>query len=556
MTTKQTKPNPGLASVVAAVQAAHLFQQHFRKNPAEQLVTPSLAKRWLATAASNADMVWSRVTAMAKEMKAGRYKAQSAILFKDGKLIDGRHRLEAVVKSGKAIRFPVQRVTAVKVKDNPIHITAADLRKHPEMAKKLGITPESLERPAKRTAPVEKPKQWRVSWYSPRLQRRVSPPATFEGTRSGAVAEAKAAIGYADLKRRRVPNLPVNFIAEEVRDNPGSLQVAPAAARKGAPEYALQIVDTARDKQNANEILRGLLLQSDFIGGRVLPPGKGSGWRVQGFFQDAPGEVTGLGIKRVLHPRRVPAVWQTLKLRRRSKKVARASRRNPVDVQLLGRLAEEDMRRARKDRTLLIGQTARGTVQLTFDPETKTYELVSQDGGTWRKSGTASFIKTQLVKLYVIQANPAETPARVADVGKTFLGREVKRVGTGIAAPGTPGHLQSNRLAEVKVKGYPPFRFSAKRARLGIAGDGSLHFVNVKFRRPKELQDGQRADYGLIEHVIYGARKDHLNDGQFSYWKHPLGEEGGQKPHLQVDSYGWPYIVGGSYTIESAGIRD
>jgi hypothetical protein len=545
--------------VVAAVQAAHLFQQHFRRNPATQLVTPSLAKRWLATAANKADMVWSRVTAMAKEMKAGRYKAQSAILFKDGKLIDGRHRLEAVVKSGKAIRFPVQRVTAAKVKakDNPIHITAADLRKHPEMARKLGITPESLESPKRsaRSEPVAaKPKQWRVSWYSPRMQRRVSPPATFEGTRSGAIAEAKAAIGYADLRRRRVPNLPVNFIAEEVRANPASLQVASAAARAGAPEYALQIVDTARDKQNAQQILRGLLLQSDFIGGRVLAPGKGSGWRVQGFFQDAPGEVTGLGIKRVLHPRRVPAVWQTLKLRRRSKKAARTPRRNPVDMQLLARLAEEDMRRARRDGTVLIGYTKRGTVRLSFDAAAKTYQL--QDSGSWRTSGKEAFIKAQLVKLYVIQDNPAEAPARVADVGKTFLGREVKRVGTGISAPGTPGHLQSNRLAEVKVKGYPAFQFSPARARLGIAGDGSLHFVNVRFSRPKELQPGQRADYGLIEHVIYGARKDHLNNGQFSYWKHPLGEEGGRKPHLQVDSDGWPYIVGGSYTIESAGIRD
>lgn len=567
------------------------------ENPALEVVTPAQAKNWLATATSKADMVQSRVTKLAKEMKAGRYKAKSPLLFKGGKLVDGRHRLEAVVKSGKAVRFPVERVTAARAraranlgvievaealraadyldkrlegrarKNSALKLTAADLKNHPELAKRLGVGGESSA-PTKRAAPVNKVRLFKVSRYSPKLQRRVSPPATFEGTKAGAIAEAKVAIGYDDLKRRRAP-LPVNFIATEVRANPKrrlklnpdtGLQVAAAGARKSGaqPQYALQIVDTARNEANAKQILRGLLTQADFIGGRVLAPGKGSGWRVQGFFKDSTGDVAGLGIKRVLHPKRVPAVWRALTLRRASKK-NRASK-NPIvgaGLKLLARLADQDMRRANKEGAVLIDKTKRGTVRLSVNPHTHAYTLASQGGDKWRFSGSRAQVKAQLVKLYqAVEGNPAP-PARVAEVGKTFLGRDVQKVGTGVAAPGTPGHLQSNGLAELKVKGYAPFQFNAKRARMGIDGNGGLHLVNVKFGRPKEVKgEDDRVDYGEIEWVIYFARKNHLANGKPSYWKHPLGEMGGKKPHLQVDYYGWPYIVGGAYTIESAGICD
>lgn len=93
-----------------------LAERRHRKNSAkenpktEALITPKLARRYLATNPSRKDMVWARVGAIAKKIKAGTYKAETPILFKNGKLIDGRHRLEAVIRAGKGARFPIERI--------------------------------------------------------------------------------------------------------------------------------------------------------------------------------------------------------------------------------------------------------------------------------------------------------------------------------------------------------------------------------------------------------------------------------------------------------------
>lgn len=52
---------------------------------------------------------------------------------------------------------------------------------------------------------------------------------------------------------------------------------------------AIQLIETAKDQAEAQEMLDCLTLQVDYLGGRLLPPGgvvSKSTWRVQAFFAD------------------------------------------------------------------------------------------------------------------------------------------------------------------------------------------------------------------------------------------------------------------------------
>lgn len=58
---------------------------------------------------------------------------------------------------------------------------------------------------------------------------------------------------------------------------------------------------------------------------------------------------------------------------------------------------------------------------------------------------------------------------------------------------------------------------------------------------------------GEVIDVTYAAEKK--GDG-WSWYVHDFGEEGGQRPFLCVDSEGYLYLAGGSYTVPDAGITD
>lgn len=76
----------------------------------EMEVTPALAKRWLEKNSDQQRPVsWSRVEAFAADMRNGEWKlTHQAIAFDaDNTLIDGQHRLQAVVMSGKSVRMVV-----------------------------------------------------------------------------------------------------------------------------------------------------------------------------------------------------------------------------------------------------------------------------------------------------------------------------------------------------------------------------------------------------------------------------------------------------------------
>lgn len=75
-------------------------------------VTPKLAKEWLdRNVENNRTINHNRVKMYAEDMQAGNWKLthQGIAFDADGRLIDGQHRLRAVIKAGVAVRMLVMR---------------------------------------------------------------------------------------------------------------------------------------------------------------------------------------------------------------------------------------------------------------------------------------------------------------------------------------------------------------------------------------------------------------------------------------------------------------
>lgn len=74
------------------------FEQHTRDG---YVVTPALAKQWLEKNTNNRNVNFAKVKKMAKDMREGHWDTthQGIAIATDGTLVDGRHRLMAVVES-------------------------------------------------------------------------------------------------------------------------------------------------------------------------------------------------------------------------------------------------------------------------------------------------------------------------------------------------------------------------------------------------------------------------------------------------------------------------
>lgn len=77
----------------------------------EVRVTPPMAKRWLERNESNRKVSRARVNAYARDMAAGHWaRSPHGIVFNEnGDLLDGQHRLHAIVAANVAIRMLVVR---------------------------------------------------------------------------------------------------------------------------------------------------------------------------------------------------------------------------------------------------------------------------------------------------------------------------------------------------------------------------------------------------------------------------------------------------------------
>lgn len=76
----------------------------------QELITPEIAKNWLENNnPHNRNIYQATVQSYARDMKLGLWKTnnQGIGFDKDGNLLDGQHRLSAVVASGKSIEFVI-----------------------------------------------------------------------------------------------------------------------------------------------------------------------------------------------------------------------------------------------------------------------------------------------------------------------------------------------------------------------------------------------------------------------------------------------------------------
>lgn len=76
-----------------------------------ETVTPQLAQAWLKTAHRNRSLSTARVKALASAIRRGLWtvNGQTIVLCHEGRLLDGQHRLSAVVEAGIAIQTMVVR---------------------------------------------------------------------------------------------------------------------------------------------------------------------------------------------------------------------------------------------------------------------------------------------------------------------------------------------------------------------------------------------------------------------------------------------------------------
>lgn len=75
-------------------------------NISEQIITPQMAKEWLAHNTHNRRLSKRLVSLLARDMASGNWQLNGdAIRFNgDGMLIDGQHRLMAIVESGQKVK--------------------------------------------------------------------------------------------------------------------------------------------------------------------------------------------------------------------------------------------------------------------------------------------------------------------------------------------------------------------------------------------------------------------------------------------------------------------
>lgn len=68
-------------------------------------VTPQLAQKWLENNPNNRSVRKGRVEVYARDMKAGKWNVtgQGIVLDKDGALLDGQHRLQAVIEANVSV---------------------------------------------------------------------------------------------------------------------------------------------------------------------------------------------------------------------------------------------------------------------------------------------------------------------------------------------------------------------------------------------------------------------------------------------------------------------
>ena len=82
-----------------------------KQHTAIETITPSLASSYLEFNSNNRPLRYSHIRSMAYDMKNGDWQVthQGIAFDSTGRLIDGQHRLHAIIEAGVAIQMPVTR---------------------------------------------------------------------------------------------------------------------------------------------------------------------------------------------------------------------------------------------------------------------------------------------------------------------------------------------------------------------------------------------------------------------------------------------------------------
>lgn len=93
------------------MSVAPIISEEPHMEAAVETITPALASEWLRGAARNRNVQDSTVRRYGSDMLAGRWKlnGQGVIFDENGQLVDGRHRLTAIVATGCTIQILVVR---------------------------------------------------------------------------------------------------------------------------------------------------------------------------------------------------------------------------------------------------------------------------------------------------------------------------------------------------------------------------------------------------------------------------------------------------------------
>lgn len=112
----------------------------YQRQTSVQIVTPDMAEKWLENNMSNRPISIKDIQKLARDMRAGRFVTthQGILLGKNGAIIDGQHRLYAIVSSGVSVMI---QVTIDESIESPMQLPM-DVGKKRTIAESIGVSNE------------------------------------------------------------------------------------------------------------------------------------------------------------------------------------------------------------------------------------------------------------------------------------------------------------------------------------------------------------------------------------------------------------------------------
>ena len=130
-----------------------------------EVITPEIAKEYLAKNTGNyRKLYWHRVDAYARDMKLGKWEfnGEGIKFSKSGKLVDGQHRLSAIVKAN----VPVKMLVIYDIDDDVKIYDVAQTRSVAQIAKASGLSGEVANSSVVAAASIILAPNWRTHFVA------------------------------------------------------------------------------------------------------------------------------------------------------------------------------------------------------------------------------------------------------------------------------------------------------------------------------------------------------------------------------------------------------